>query len=52
MRNAWDKFKKDIEKLWNDPEKMELRGREMVEEVLKPRLQEILEIILEEDRKN
>ena len=32
-----------------DPERMELRGRAIAEEELKPHLQEVLDIILEED---
>jgi hypothetical protein len=42
-------FKKDLEKIWIEPEKLNLHGNSLVEKKLKPNLQKVLDAILDED---
>ena len=42
-------FKKDLEKIWVEPEQLNLHGNSLVEKKLKPNLQKVLDAILDED---
>jgi hypothetical protein len=49
VRSAWSNFKRNMEKLWNDPDR---EKPNYLHEKLKPHLQVILDIVLTEDHKN
>ncbi|CDW80011.1 UNKNOWN [Stylonychia lemnae] len=48
----WKKFRSDLDKILIDPEKYENNSKKCIEEKLKPRLQQVLDAILQEDLEN
>jgi hypothetical protein len=49
LKTGWEHFKKDLEKIWMDPRLQEESGKQIVEEILKPNLQKVLDSLLDED---
>lgn len=52
LEKQWKKFKQDFEKFLLSPDKWENQSRKYLEDKLKPKLQKILDIILNEDVAN